>query len=463
MVSIENFLKSLESTKYSEVRYHKNSSMRISMINGSISSIEKSVKEGYGIRIYKDNLLYFYSIKDLNNFDLKPISFRSWEEGFLESSPIKLRYEAKEEIKFNNISLEEKIKFLKEISNNIKNLKLEGKLESFSISYIELEEVKEFYNSEGSVIYSRVPRLWIYFTIVLRNGDRSASLWSDELGASGGYELLKKWDLSEFILNKVKNLDLILDKGKSPPSDKLDVILSSQIAGIIAHESIGHPFEADRVLGRESAQAGRSYLNYIKEKKLGSEIVNVVDDPTLYGSMGYYLVDDEGVRARRRYLLRNCEVSELLHSRFTAYKFRTENNGSVRAMDYESEPIIRMSNTFFLPSNIKFEELLEDIKHGVYIESFMEWNIDDIRWGQRYVGLEAYRIENGEIKEPIIYPILEATTNEILKSIDAVDNNLRFYAGLCGKGEPSQGVPVWMGGPNLRLRNIRVKRIGETY
>lgn len=87
----------------------------------------------------------------------------------------------------------------------------------------------------------------------------------------------------------------------------------------------------------------------------------------------------------------------------------------------------------------------------------MEWNIDDLRIGQRYIGLEAYEIKNGEIKDPLLFPVIEGTTFEFLSSIDAIDNTLKFYYGTCGKGDPDQGIPVWMGGPNMRLRNVSVK------
>ncbi|MEM4529129.1 MAG: TldD/PmbA family protein, partial [Candidatus Methanomethylicaceae archaeon] len=135
-----------------------------------------------------------------------------------------------------------------------------------------------------------------------------------------------------------------------------------------------------------------------------------------------------------------------------------ESNGSARASSYSREPIIRMSNTFIEPGDYSFEELLEDIKHGIYIKSFMEWNIDDIRWNHRYVGLEAYAIENGELKHPIRDAVIEATTKVIFSSIDAIGNDLKFNAATCGKGQPDQGVPVWTGGPSIRMRNIYIKK-----
>jgi Predicted Zn-dependent proteases and their inactivated homologs len=63
-------------------------------------------------------------------------------------------------------------------------------------------------------------------------------------------------------------------------------------------------------------------------------------------------------------------------------------------------------------------------------------------------------IRNGELAEPVRDPILEITTQGFYSSIVGVDKNLAFYPGTCGKGEPSQGVPVWFGGPNVRLKKI---------
>jgi TldD protein len=225
----------------------------------------------------------------------------------------------------------------------------------------------------------------------------------------------------------------------------------------MVHESCGHPSEADRILGREAAQAGKSFIkpNMIGER-IGNRYATVIDDPTIPNSYGFYLYDDEGVSARPRYLYREGIINEFLHNRWTAKIFNVDSNAAARAMHYGSEPIIRMANTYLKPGDYRFEELLEDIKLGVYIKSYMEWNIDDERWSQRYVGLEAYLIENGELTKLVRNPVLELTTKAFYSSIDAVGRDLRFYAGTCGKGEPMQGVPVWFGGPDVRLSKIKL-------
>jgi TldD protein len=103
------------------------------------------------------------------------------------------------------------------------------------------------------------------------------------------------------------------------------------------------------------------------------------------------------------------------------------------------------------------EELIEDVKHGVYMKSFTEWNIDDKRFNQRYVGREAYLIENGEMTHPVARPVIETTTLKFWTAIDAVSKKIEFDAATCGKGDPSQGVPCYTGGPCLRLRRVFVK------
>jgi len=53
-------------------------------------------------------------------------------------------------------------------------------------------------------------------------------------------------------------------------------------------------------------------------------------------------------------------------------------------------------------------------------------------------------------------PVLELTTKGFYSSIDAVGKDLKFSAGYCGKGDPLQSVPVWFGGPSVRLKGIRL-------
>jgi len=209
------------------------------------------------------------------------------------------------------------------------------------------------------------------------------------------------------------------------------------------------------------SQAGRSFIfkggPYWIGTRIGSDVVTVVDDPTIEHSYGYYAYDDEGVKARRRYLYKNGLINEFLHNRETAAKLGTKSNASSRSVNYDREAIVRMANTFVLPGEMSEEELIEDVKSGVYMKSFTEWNIDDKRFNQRYVGREAYLIENGELKHPVARPVIETTTPKFWTAVDAASKNVKFDSATCGKGDPGQGVPCYTGGPCIRLRGVYVK------
>lgn len=452
---------------YVEVRYHKHHGSYIFSRMGRIVSVSRNLDEGIGIRVLVNGSLGFASTNKIsrtsceealiNSINKAKVMVNMYKEPieFVKIKTSKGKYEVPISGRFDKISFEDKIKLHRDLWDSIQKILSKVKVKTFFMEYVEDVEEKTIVTSEGTFVQGIVPRLMIFYNFVLYSPEKGTIQRFHELGGSGGLELLKKWNIAERILTETKILEKVLLEGKQPPKGKIDVVLGSEVVGLMVHESAGHPSEADRILGREAAQAGESFIRKgMLGEKIGSKYSTVIDDPTIPGSFGFYLYDDEGVKARPKYLYKDGVIAEHLHNRWTAKVFNVESNGSARAMNYSSEPIIRMSNTYFKPGDYSFEELIEDIKLGVYIKNYMEWNIDDERWSQRYVGLESYLIENGEIRGFVRNPVIEITTKSFYNSVDAADRSLEFHAGTCGKGEPPQGIPVWMGGPNVRLRNI---------
>jgi len=420
---------------------------------------------GLGMRIIKNKTLGFTSTNYLNKEKIKKLiqntintaekaSKLREEINLSEEISYKNKYEVKQKINLNDVSPEEKIKLLFDAEKELVNTKI--KIPSRYISLSDSTTTEYLTNSEGTSITATVPRAsFFYLLTVEHNNKTSQRIW--QYGQTGGFEFVKKWDIPLIVVNEVKALQNNLKFGIKPPKQALDIVAAPQIVGIMVHESGGHPYEADRIIGREGAQAGESFIT--KEMlgtRIGNEAVNVVDDPLIENSYGFYKYDNEGIKARRKYLIKEGIINEFLHNRETAYCMGIKSNGSSRSVNYNRESIVRMSNTFMLPGKYSEEELIEDIKLGVYMKNFMEWNIDDKRINQKYVGAESYLIKNGEIKEPVIMPIIEITTPQLYSAVDAVANNTEYHAGNCGKGEPMQPIPVWFGGPSIRLRKIRL-------
>jgi len=377
---------------------------------------------------------------------------------FAEEEGVKTKWAVDQKKKMKNISLEERISTLTEVNTALASSKVKI---AATTSYCSTNLItKYFVNSEGSRISSCVPNVGANFFITVAEQGKTEQAY-EQFGYSGGWEAFSKWKIPEKMVHNAKVLRDVITKAKAVKPGNMDLVCGSEVAGIAAHESCGHPMEADRILGREMSQAGRSFIyeggQYWIGTRIGSNAVTVVDDPTVENSYGFYEYDDEGVRARRRFLYKDGVINEFLHNRESAARLCAKSNGSSRSINYAREAIVRMANTFVLPGEFTEEELIEDVKYGVYMKSFTEWNIDDKRFNQRYVGREAYLIENGELKYPVARPVIETTTLKFWTAVDAVSRKVEFDAATCGKGDPAQGVPVYTGGPCLRLRRVFVK------
>ncbi|MCX6777044.1 MAG: TldD/PmbA family protein [Candidatus Micrarchaeota archaeon] len=450
---------------YAEARAEHSEGESFSMKNGMLHAAGFEKEDGIGIRIIIGGAMQFISTNELSKKKLKGMIDKALRAGRnsakiaskidMSDVPVeRQKYEVEQKVKSNEVDSRGKMGELFEIEDELKESKLNIAARFLSLSD---EAVgKCFVNSEGSRISSLIPHVDFHSLITVVEGGQTAQR-TVQLSETGGWEIVKGWNLPAKLLEEAKALSNNLKYGKPAPKGKVDVVAAPEVVGIAMHESVGHPYEADRILGREAAQAGESFMTPdMVGRRIAKEFVDVVDEPAVPGSAGYFLFDDEGVRARRKYLIKKGVINELLHNRETAFSLNTKSNGSARAMNYACEPIVRMSNTFLLPGELSEEEIIEDIKFGVYMKSFMEWNIDDKRVNERYVGSEAYLIEKGEITSPVKRPVIETTTFDFFSSIAAVGDKVGYYAGTCGKGEPSQGVPVWMGGPVVKLAGIRL-------
>ena len=452
---------------YVEARLQRNYHRGFVLRNGIVHSVILADLKGIGVRVLVEGSLGFAATNKFSKDAVRETVDKAIEHAkvfsklkkekisFSKEKTVKDKWEVKEKIKTDDIPIEEKIKYFTDVDKNLGEIRQQ--LPNRMFQYEETKEEIYFVNSDGTQIDGFVPRVHLSVFLTAFKPGAGIEQYMFSKGESRGWEAVKEWNVDQITKDNAKILIDILEKAKAPPKEKVDVILGTLVVGLAVHESSGHPSEADRILGREAAQAGESFLKPdMLGKQIGSELVTIVDDPTLENSYGYYKYDFEGVPARPRYLMKNGKINEFLQNRETAAKFGIKSNAAARADGYNREPIIRMANTYMMPGDHTFEELIEDVKLGVYIKTFGEWNIDDRRYNMRFVGKEAYLIENGEIKGLVKNPILEITTPAFYSSITALSKNLSFDAATCGKGDPGQGVPVWHGGPEVKLSNIKL-------
>ena len=454
--------------EYAEVRAHREYQEVIVLKNGIVEAYIQSVDSGFCTRILANGGLGFASTNRWTKDEAKDVvdmahkfarsANRRNKIVFAKEEGVEMKYSVEQKVKVEDIDPESKIARLTEIDKTLTSLGVN--IPARVIQCMITSTEKYVANTEGAKITSFIPKIFATAMITVVEQGRPEQA-ARQFGCSGGWEFFDQWNIPEEISHEAKVLKRLVEEGKSIGPGKMDLICGPEVAGIAAHESCGHPMEADRILGREMSQAGRSFIYlggpFWIGSRIGSPVVTIVDDPKIKNSYGYYEYDDEGVKARPRYLYKNGIINEFLQNRETAAKLGTRSNGSSRSVNYDREAIVRMANTYVQPGDMSEEELFEDVKYGVYMRSFTEWNIDDRRFNQRYVGREAYLVENGELKHPVVRPTIETSTLNFWSSVDAVSKKLGLEAGTCGKGDPAQGIPTFMGGSMIRLRGVYVK------
>ncbi len=457
-----------EGASYAEVRLHRNLEFGVILKNGTPETPEYGEAYGAAIRVIFDGALSFASTNMVGREQLAEAgrrAIRSAKSIAGASKAVMLSAEethrqdwaaeCKEDpLKVETASVLELLKSVDAEVLETKGVKFPKRLLFFGGS----SEEKSYANSEGAMLTSKVPRIEGQFIITANDAAKGTLQRIVQVGESGGWERVSAMDPAGEMRREAEGMAKVLLDGKPVSSERYDVVVGSEVAGIIAHEACGHPQEADRILGREAAQAGESYVNAeMIGRKIGSPLVNISDWSSIPHSYGYYLYDDEGVKAKKKELMKGGIITGFLHNRETAHDFGVASNAAMRATSYAREPIIRMSNTYVEGGDSSLEEMLEDCRSGIYIKSFQEWNIDDLRWNNRYVGLEAYMISGGGLGTPIRSPVIEATTDIIFSSVEAVGRDVEFKAATCGKGQPSQGAPVWTGGPPMKMKGLLIK------
>jgi len=444
---------------YVDARFEDHYNELIVVANGKVQRGVINRKRGIGIRTLVNGAWGFQSTTDLTKKGIRQAAKIAFKVAKASSkhvpTPVKLAptkahkasYKTKVKIDLEDIAFEDK---LKEILTWERKLRTSKKIIRGLVEYTGLKIYKMFANSEGARIRFSNSLVWASLKADSKKGTMTQS-YEKTMGHSGGYEIFKENDMEELGLEIGRKAESLL-KAKAAKTEKdAPVILDNDYVALLVHEIVGHPSEADRVLGREAAWAGTTWWVGKIGEKIGSDYLTAYDDPTLKGTLGFYRYDDEGVKAERKVLIEKGVLKNHMHSRETAAIFGVKPNAGMRAITFEYIPLIRMSNTFFGEGDWKEEELIEETKHGYLISCMRHPSIDDKRYNWTISAQEAYEIKNGELTTHLRDVALTSIAPKFFKSINAVTKKIEVLPlPGCGKGDPMQALYVGNGGPYIR-------------
>ncbi len=436
---------------YTDVRIEKTASATASYLLGKLDEIKEREIEGAFIRVFDGERWYYSSTTDLDHVQKhidrlakfakpkKDIDKIPVVEKFPVNTGIHLNFKKKD---ISKISLNKKSAMLKAYFPFMKREHIKYWRVYYIDSYIE----KRFCSSKGADIVHDFQKGGFCFIFQMARNER---LLTEKYQASShDFEDLRGHEVR--LEHYLKKCEEFFKNAVPVKPGKYRVIMSPDASGVFAHESFGHKSEADFMLGDEAMKK-----EWTIGKKVSSSILSIIDDGTLNYS-GYAAFDDEGVKTGKTFLIKNGILTGRLHSCETAAELEEEPTGNARAISYEFEPIVRMTNTYIAAGKLSKAALFSKVKDGIFVETIKHGS------GMSTFTIApsiSYEVKNGKIGKPLLISVVTGDVFKTLSLIESVSKKMEmmsFVMGGCGKME-QYPLNVGIGGPFVLIKELNVQ------
>ncbi len=439
---------------YLEIRLEENKTKQIRFFGKSLDSLNQSEAYGGYVRSCYKGRWGFCSFNDVENLEkyVEETIHQSLLLGSEENektilakvNPVSGSYQIKLSGKDpRNVSLTNKVELFK-YYNDLINL-YSDKITASTTRYVEKIQAVTFLNSEGTCLEHGWIDMEARFSATSQK-DGIVQVAQESLGSRKGFEEIENLDERIKLMSKraVDQLEL-----KPPKAGTYTVVIDPILTGLFVHEAFGHLSEGDFIFDNPAMQ---EFMKF--GKKFGEKFLNILDGGKIPNHRGSFLFDDEGISAQNTSLIKEGILVGRLHSRETAGKLNEKPTGNARCLDYRFPPIVRMTNTWIEPQDNSPEELISDIKFGIWAGNWLGGQTNGEMF--TFASGEAKMIRHGELAEPIKDVNLTGNVFQTLKDIDGIGNDMYWdESGGCGKSGQS-GLSVGVGGPSIRIKNVVV-------
>jgi predicted Zn-dependent protease len=267
------------------------------------------------------------------------------------------------------------------------------------------------HNSNGISLSEKHSQAFAYFEAIIKHkGVQCGGAWWDSATAM---KFLKPDQIADIGVERAK-------KGlprHEVVSGDYPVILSPNAVGSIILRPLIAALSADNV------QYQRTFLGNPLDQKIGSERLNLRDDPFERQLTGSRYFDAEGVPTQSMDLVKDGTVKHLLHNSYTAFRVGADPNGHATRGSINSVPSIDTNNEIFAPGDCSLEELCEGIKYGIYFDE--TGDSPNLASGD-FSGLilNGFLIENGKIGPALENTLMGINVRDLFARIEAVGKDL---------------------------------------
>ena len=375
---------------------------------------KEEIDLGLGIRVIKDNKIGFAFTSNLEkivetaNQAVENTKLNKTDENYAFSETGKVRDVKKVyDNKFNDLNLDESVEVLKTVISTATDSGCDVTGSGFSAS----EGRSLIINSNDVSIENEGTGFGIGLSVTIQKDGKIATAYNSQSS--------RFFDIDgEKLSNEVCDLAKNSLETKPIETNDYDVVLDYYAATGLLQTFIG-AFDGENV-GR-----GRSIL----KDKIGTEIANptlsIIDNPLLEKGMYSTKCDGEGSVSQKTDLIKEGVLSSFIYDIYTANKQNVETTSNGFRGSYITTPMISPSNLEF-----KFSEMkdLSEIDKGVLTTSVLGAHTANPISGDFSVeASNAFKIENGELTDPVEKAMISGNIFEIMKKVEGLNSEIKQY------------------------------------
>ncbi len=463
---------------YAEVRGLAGLTDTVRLKNGQPNKIQTDQDNGWGLNVRVGAGWGFASSAQLTGASVKQLAAQAFRiaaasakvqprqqaESYGPPSTATGEYVTQVQIDPFKVPLSERLEML---SGMEANLQRAGRVKSTFSQVTAFRTWKFFANTAGALQRQLITECGGGLSAIAVEGNYSYQRTFGRFGnfSQAGYEYIMGLNLEDEALRIGQEADELV-AADWVPSGPTTVVIGSNLAALMVHETCGHPTELDRVLGYENAFAGGSFLlpDMRGQFRYGSPAVNLTADATIAGGLGSFGWDDEGTPAQRVPLVEKGIFNGYLSSRDTAAAIGLPSGGMARASSWGRIPLVRMTNVNLEPGEGSFESLLGEVENGLYLETPSSWSLDDKRMNFHFSAEICREIKNGQLGKFYKGASFQWRTplfwGNCQKVAGSEEWQLWGFLG-CAKGEPLQSTHVAHGAAPILVKDVDVQREGQ--
>lgn len=424
--------------------------------DGIIKNTSFNTRQGFGLRaISGDSIGYAHSsgITDLA-FKKAALSVKQSLKGFsgikkiicTNKNNINSLYTDRNPI--NSMEFSDKVKFMYDVDSYTR--KKDQFIQQVSVRLGGFWQLVSIIDIEGRVTVDIRPLVSFSVFVVVGDSKNNRGEGFYSVGGRTTYDIFFEKSSWKNIVDKAVKSALVNMTANDTPAGEMPVVLGPGWTGVLLHEAIGHGLEGD--FNRKKTSVFSDLLG----KRIATPGVTIVDDGTIKNRRGSLTIDDEGTPSQRTVLVENGILRQYIQDRHNARLMGIKSTGNGRRESYENFPIPRMTNTIMLNGNHSPEEIIHNVKYGLYVKNLKGGQVDITSGKFVFEVSDAYLIEKGQITSPVKGAMLIGSGVEVLNKIKMIGNDMQLDPGVGTCGKEGQGVPVGVGQPTLLVSNLTV-------